>query len=97
MAKIVINEVSANYTYNIGSSSYACVALPITASWGPGYYDPEAEGITAGEMLERTTWQRYPANQAGLEAFVSTYRGPASNYRLIRDYSYQVAMTLLTR
>jgi len=96
MAQIVINEISQNYTYNIGSNSYACVALPITSCWGDGYFDPDAEGITADEMLERTTWRRFPATQAGLESFVSTFRGPAANYRLAKDNSYQIAMTLIT-
>ena len=41
MAQITINEISQNYTYNTGASSYATVALPITASWGPGYFDPK--------------------------------------------------------
>lgn len=96
MAQIVINEISSNYSYNIGSSSYATVALPITAAWGPGYFDPNSIGKTKDEILEETTWEKFPANQAGLEAFVSTYRGPATNYRLYGDYSYQTAITLLT-
>lgn len=96
MAQIVINEVSQNYTYNIGANSFATVALPITASWGPGYFEPDSYGKTREEFLETTVWQRFPATQAGLEAFVSTYRGPASNYRIAKDYSYQMAMTLLT-
>lgn len=96
MAQIVINEVSQNYTYNIGANSFATVALPITASWGPGYFEPGSYGKTRDEFLETTVWQRYPATQAGLEAFVSTYRGPTSNYRIAKDYSYQMAMTLLT-
>lgn len=103
MAKIVINEVSQNYSWSIGNSSYATVALPITSSWGPGYFDPATEYPDPAEgedpvamMLEHTVWQRYPANQAGLDAFVSTYRGPASNYRLAKDFSYQQAVTLLT-
>lgn len=107
MAQIVINEISQNYSYNIGTNSFACVALPITSSWGPGYFDPETyledEVVDVDEygskhnlMLERTTWQRFPATQSGLESFVSTYRGPAARYRLAKDYSYQIAMTLLT-
>ena len=97
MATIKINEISQNYTYNIGASSYATVALPITASWGPGYVDPDSVGVTTrDEVLETTVWQRFPATQAGLEAFVSTYRGPTANYRIAKDYSYQMAMTLLT-
>lgn len=96
MAQIVINEISQNYTYNIGTSSFATVALPITASWGPAFVDPESAGKTLDTILEETVWQRFSARQSGLEAFVSTYRGPAANYRVAKDYSYQVAMTLLT-
>ena len=98
MPKITINEISQTYTYNIGTNSYATVALPITAAWGPGYFDPATVtyASTRAEMLELTQWQRFPATQAGLEAFVSTYRGPVSNYRAVKDYSYFQAITLLT-
>lgn len=96
MAQITINEVSQNYTYNIGTNSFCTVAMPITASWGPAFVDPEAVGQDLDTVLENTVWQRFPATQAGLEAFVSTYRGPAANYRIAKDYSYQMAMTLLT-
>lgn len=97
MADVVINEISQNYAYNIGTSTYATVALPITSSWGDGV---DASEITAGTFsaadLESVVWRRFPATQAGLEAFVAAYRGPASNYRSLKDYSYQQAMTLLT-
>lgn len=96
MAQITINEVSQNYTYNIGTSSFCTVALPITASWGPAFVDPDTVGQDLDTVLENTVWQRYSATQAGLESFVSTYRGPASNYRIAQDYSYQMAMTLIT-
>lgn len=104
MAQIVINEISQNYTYNIGTHSYATVALPITSCWGPGYFDPESyypdeDGELEDKierMLDHTVWQRFPATQAGLESFVATYRGPASNYKMMKDFSYQMAMTLLT-
>ena len=96
MANITISEISRNYSYNVGTSTFATVALPITASWGPAYQDPESLGVTLDYMLESTTWQHFPSSQDGLESFVSTYRGPASNYRLARDNSYQLAMTLLT-
>lgn len=95
MANITINEISQNYTYNIGRSSYATVAFPITACWGPGLQDVTGKGIIDPEELETIPWTRFPANQAGLESFVSTYRGPASQYILRQDYSYQMAMTLL--
>lgn len=97
MANIVINEISQNYTYNIGNNSFATVALPITSCWGPGFFDYQALGYTdKEEYLEKVSWTRYPATQAGLESFVAAYRGPASNYKLAKDYSYQMAMTLLT-
>lgn len=111
MASITINEISQNYTYNIGTNSFATVALPITSCWGPAFTNDIAgfsalepgddskyiiDGDKIDEMLDGTVWYRYPATQAGLEAFVSAYRGPASNYRLAKDYSYQMAMTLLT-
>lgn len=96
MAQITINEISQNYTFNIGSSSFATVALPITASWGPGFVDPDTLGKDIDGVLEETTWKRFPATQAGLESFISTYRGPAANYRSAKDYSFQMAQTLLT-
>ena len=97
MAKIVINEISQNYTYNIGNTSYCEVAMPITSSWGPGYFNPDMyPNMSEEDIMESVAFQRFPATQAGLEAFVSTYRGPASNHRLAKDYSYQAAMTLLS-
>lgn len=99
MTQITINEVSQNYTYNIGSNSFCTVALPITACWGPGYVDPsilDSLNGSSDDMLDKVVWTEFPATQAGLESFVSTYRGPSSNYRSAHDYSYQMAMTLLT-
>lgn len=99
MANININEVSQNYTYNIGNSSFATVALPITSCWGPGFIDDGSNSLEnelSDEVLESVVWSKFPATQAGLESFISTYRGPVSNYRLVNDYSYQMAMTLLT-
>lgn len=104
MAQIIVNEISQNYTYNIGASSFATVALPITSSWGPGIFDPDTFGrdsngnpiVSLDDMLEETVWQRFPATRDGLESFISTYRGPTTNYRMAKDYSYQIAVTLIT-
>lgn len=104
MAQIVINEISDNYSYSIANNSFATIAMPITSSWGPGYFDPETfygddlycKGTKIEYMLDNTMWRRYPATQAGLESFVSDYRGPMTNYRLAKDYSYQMAMTYMT-
>lgn len=97
MAQIKINEISNNYSYNIGNSSYCTVALPITACWGPAFGDIAATGQTLDDALEATTWKRFTANQAGLESFIATYRGASSNYRRAKDFSYQIALTLLTQ
>lgn len=107
MAQININEISQNYSYNVATSSYATVALPITACWGPGYFDPdtyfpdehtqeENHNQKVSRMLEQTHWLRFPSSQEGLEKFIATYRGPSTPHRLANDYSYQMAMTLLT-
>ena len=114
MADILINEISQNYSYVIGDNSYCCVALPITASWGPAYTGAELKldtstgkivpsgdsNQTVDEVVEQaiedTVWTRFRANSQGLESFVSTYRGAAANYRLANDYSYQMAVSLLT-
>ena len=101
MANIVINEISDNYTYNIGVNSYATVALPITASWGPAVLDPASVGATVdatgfGTVLDTQKWYHFPATPQGLDSFVATYRGASSNFKLNKDYSYQMAVTLLT-
>lgn len=95
MAKIVINEISANYTYAVGDNSFATVALPLTACWGPGFSDPGADGDT-DTALEDVKWIHFPATQTGVENFVSTFRGPTAGYRMYGDYSYAQAMTLLS-
>ena len=105
MSQIIINEISNNFTYSIGDNSYATIAMPLTSCWGPGFFDPETvisdtEATELGDKLdlelESVAWQRFEANQQGIESFVSTYRGPASNYRMAKDYSYYMAITLLT-
>ena len=100
MAQITINEISQNYTFNVGDAQYATVAMPITAAWGPAYTDPAKEygsGDKANidKMMEQTRWLHFASNQAGLESFVATFRGPASNWKVAKDYSYHQAITLL--
>lgn len=96
MAQIIINEISKNYTYSTGTSSFCSVALPISASWGPAFEDPSTVGKTLDAELEETAFQHFPATQDGLEAFNATYRGPAANYRSAKDFSFYIALTLLT-
>lgn len=94
MPHITINEISQNYTYNIGANSFAEVAFPISASWGPAFENPIFSSLSS--VLENSKFLRFPATQAGLEAYVATFRGPVANYRQVKDYSYFYGMTLLT-
>lgn len=96
MANIKVNEISRQYAFRMVGTEYCTVALPITASWGPAFEDPDSLGIDVATELENTGWIRFPATQDGLERFVAAYRGPSSNYRITKDYSYQMAMTLLS-
>lgn len=102
MAQITVNEISQNYSYRNTDANFATVALPITSCWGPGFFNPasyytglEDDGDGISQMLEDTEWKHFPATQAGLQSFIATYRGPATGYRLVHDYSYQQALTLI--
>lgn len=104
MPNIVINEISQNYTYNVGTNTFATVAIPITASWGPALTqtDIQTSGVAYNDTstdimkkLDSVEWNHFPSTQAGMEAFVKAYRCPASNYKSAKDYSYQMAMTYL--
>lgn len=96
MASITINESSANYSYSVGTATYATVALPITAIWGPAFEDPDTVGLTLDQEIENAAFTHFAATQSGLESFISTYRGATANYRSCKDFSYQLALTLLT-
>lgn len=97
MANITVNEISKTSAFRAPNADYCTVALPITSCWGPAFEDPASLGIDVATELENIGWTRYPATQDGLEAFVAAYRGPSSNYRITKDYSYQMAMTLLSQ
>ena len=105
MPQIIINEVSDNFTYSVADTSYATVALPITSCWGPGFFDPQtvisdSQATELGDKidleLEQVSWRHYPASQQGVESFVADYRGPSANYRMSKDFSYYMAITLMS-
>lgn len=96
MATITINEVSRNYNYSTSNMTFCSVAMPMTASWGPAFEDPATLGVTLEEELEACAFTHFPSTHEGLEAFIATYRGPAANYRASKDFSYHIALTLLT-
>ena len=99
---IQVNVISENNAFNVENANYATVALPITACWGPGFSlstaDPENSNDSINPIesaLENTAWSFFNADSDGLESFISTYRGPSSNYRSTKDYSYFIALSLL--
>ncbi len=98
---ITVNVISENNAYNVDTANYCTVALPITSCWGPGFTLPTEEVSeetledALNDALENTAWSLFPAGPEGLESFIATYRGPSSNYRATKDYSYFIALTLL--
>lgn len=100
---IQVNVISENQAFTTENADYCTVALPITACWGPGFTLPTenlnntADAATALEdALENTAWSLFQAGPQGLESFIATYRGPSSNYRMTKDYSYHMALSLLS-
>ena len=100
---IQVNVISENNAFAVESANYATVALPITACWGPAFtlptaeLDPTADASkeTLANAFENTAWGLFQAGPEGLESFIATYRGPSSNYRSTKDYSYFMALSLL--
>jgi len=101
---ITVNVISENNAFAVENANYATVALPITACWGPCFMLPTANSNdTSNEgtvdpvdaALENSAWSLFPAGPDGLESFIATYRGPSTNYRSTKDYSYFMALSLL--
>jgi len=95
---INVNVISENTSFNVENANYCTVALPITACWGPSFALPTADQPTPEVLenaLENTAWSLFNAGPEGLESFIATYRGPSSNYRSTKDYSYFMALSLL--
>ena len=88
MANITIHEISQNYTYNVGTSTFATVAVPITSCWGPAFQDPDSLGLSLEDALERTTWNHFPSNQEGLELdFVLAQMHKENSTQLVARHS----------
>lgn len=99
---IQVNVISENNAFTVENANYCTVALPITACWGPGFSLPTADPNNSDDTtdpveaaLENTAWSLFNAGPDGLESFIATYRGPSSNYRSTKDYSYFMALSLL--
>ena len=99
---IQVNVISENNAFAVENANYCTVALPITSCWGPCFTLPTADVQNGDDTqdpieqaLENTAWSTFQAGPDGLEAFIATYRGPSSNYRAAKDYSYFAALSLL--
>lgn len=86
MPRINIYEHSDTYSFQVKNLAYACVALPITAIWGP-VYDPDED--------ENPDWLRFAAGYRGTTDFVNTFKG-ANSAMGARDKSYDYALKLLS-
>ena len=99
---IQVNVISENNAFAVETANYCTVALPITSCWGPCFNLPTSNADDSSTTtdpveaaLENTAWSLFPAGPDGLESFIATYRGPSSNYRSTKDYSYFMALSLL--
>lgn len=86
MPRITITEHSDTYSFQVRNNSYACIALPITACWGPAYI--------ADSEDSNPDWVKFSAGYKGTEAFMNTFKGP-NTYLGSREKSYDYALKLL--
>jgi len=86
MPAINIYEHSDTYLAQARSQSYATVALPITACWGPCYQEDEDLN---------PMWIRFTAGSRGVTDFMYTFRGHNSSLAG-HDMSYDYALKLLS-
>ena len=87
MPRINIHEHSETYSFQTRNNSYATVAFPIAAIWGPTYVE--------GDEDANPDWVRFESGYRGTTAFAQTFRG-ANNYLGAREKSYDYALKLLS-
>lgn len=86
MPRINIHEHSDTYSFQVRNKAYACVALPITAIWGPVYDSTDED--------TNPDWLHFEAGYRGTTDFVNTFRG-ANTALGSREKSYDYALKLL--
>lgn len=86
MPRINITEHSETYSFQVKNNSYATVALPIAAIWGPAYIE--------GDEDLNPDWVHFSAGYRGTTDFVQTFRG-ANTYLGAREKSYEYCLKLL--
>lgn len=86
MPRINIYEHSETYSFQTKNNSYATVAFPIAAIWGPTYVE--------GDEDSNPDWVHFSSGFRGTTDFMQTFRG-ANNYLGSREKSYDYALKLL--
>ena len=86
MPRINITEHSETYSFQVRNNSYATVALPICAIWGPAY--------VANDEENNPDWVHFEAGYRGTTDFINTFKGP-NPYLGPREKSFDYAVKLL--
>lgn len=86
MPRINIYEHSETYSFQTKNNSYATVAFPIAAIWGPTFVE--------GDEDANPDWVHFSAGYRGTTDFMTTFRG-ANNYLGAREKSFDYALKLL--
>lgn len=86
MPRINIYEHSETYSFQTKNNSYATVAFPIAAIWGPTFVESDEDA--------NPDWVHFSAGFRGTTDFMQTFRG-ANNYLGAREKSFDYALKLL--
>lgn len=86
MPRINIYEHSETYSFQTKNNSYATVAFPIAAIWGPTYVE--------GDEDLNPDWVHFSSGYRGTTDFMQTFRG-ANTYLGTREKSFDYALKLL--
>lgn len=86
MPRINIYEHSETYSFQTKNNSYATVAFPIAAIWGPTFVE--------GDEDANPDWVHFSSGYRGTTDFMATFRG-ANTYLGAREKSFDYALKLL--
>lgn len=86
MPRINIYEHSETYSFQTKNNSYATVAFPIAAIWGPTFVE--------GDEDANPDWVHFSSGYRGTTDFMATFRG-ANPYLGAREKSFDYALKLL--
>ena len=86
MPRINIYEHSETYSFQTKNNSYATVAFPLAAIWGPTFVE--------GEEDSNPDWVHFSSGFRGTTDFMQTFRG-SNSYLGAREKSFDYALKLL--